>query len=245
MFPPAYQDAARKLGVTLPTLTQDPVLAVAELREWQEGPLKAAWRTAARQHHPDRGGKKETFQELSHCYDMLRDLEIRTDPPDPPPPPPPPPEAEAVHKFMREFLRRERARLARERADLAREHAEAQQRLAEEMAAQEARLRAEQERLRATKREIAAAKRKLEAEARRLASAQAHAAVGELRESIQAQREALGLRPPPAPRPPKPEGLTTVGDLLTTALDLGSALGLDRLLGVEPQARKVRRALRR
>ena len=78
-----------------------------------------------------------------------------------------------------------------------------------------------------------------------MASVKAHAAVGELRESIQAQREALGLRPPPAPRPPKPEGLSTVGDFLSTALDLSSALGLDRLLGVEPQARKVRRALRR
>lgn len=248
MFPPAYQEAARKLGVPLPTLSQDPILAPKELEAWQEGPLKAAWRTAARQHHPDRGGDTKVFQDLSTCYDMLRDLEIKVEPD----PPPPPPAEDTTHKFMREFLKRERARLARERADLARQQAEAQRRLEAQVRKEEARLRAELEvheaRLRAAQREIAAAKRQVEAEAKRLAAERVHGAVQDLHLSIQAQREALGLSTPPVPRPPrppKPEGLSAAGDLVSSVLDLGSALGIDRLLGVEPQVRKARKALRR
>ena len=39
--------------------------------------VKAAWKEAARRHHPDRGGDPSIFSELSEAHDCLSDAKRR------------------------------------------------------------------------------------------------------------------------------------------------------------------------
>jgi curved DNA-binding protein CbpA len=39
--------------------------------------IKKSYRTLSLRHHPDRGGSKEKFQEISAAYDVLSDPDIR------------------------------------------------------------------------------------------------------------------------------------------------------------------------
>jgi len=41
--------------------------------------IKAAYRKLAQQHHPDKGGDKERFQQIQAAYDVLGDAEKRAE----------------------------------------------------------------------------------------------------------------------------------------------------------------------
>lgn len=69
------------LAVELPKLRA--ATAQEDLKAWKEGPLREAWRAAAKAHHPDRAkpadreAATKRFAELSAAHDKLQALDVR------------------------------------------------------------------------------------------------------------------------------------------------------------------------
>lgn len=73
-------ECCRLLGVQPPSLRGCTHFEQAQerLRAWKDGPLKRAYRRAAMDAHPDRGGTNERMQAVNAAYAKLRDeLEIK------------------------------------------------------------------------------------------------------------------------------------------------------------------------
>lgn len=250
MHAPELIAAAKVLDLDLPSLAQEPEGAQAAWKAWQDGALKAAWKAAARQHHPDTGGDPSQFRAAKDAYELLRDAEVRFDDPEDP---------AQGNAFLREALRRTVAQVERlqaldrkRRADEARRRAEAKAREAQTLAslrAAEAQLQARAAEIRAQQARLEEIRQDLARKAAELAqTGQLHRELRALRTEIEGQRTETARRPR-APRPPNPPDYPRtspedLSGLLTTALDVSAALGLDRALGLERPARSLRRALR-
>ncbi len=214
--------AAKTLGVVLPTLPDDLDTAAEVFDTWKAGPLKTAWKTAAKVHHPDVGGNPQTFKTMSAAYDLLRDAELRVRTPE-----------DDIPAFVQEALRRATEAAARARADLQRERAKR---------AEEARARqAEAKREAAEQRQIREEQRVLReqlAEIRRLKREEAKAREAAAREALRG--DAAGLRD--AFRRQRAE--VEASSLIDKALGVGETFRVDEALGFPGAAKKLRRLFR-
>lgn len=98
------QEAAKLLGVELPTIPPDCADPEATLEDWKLNVLRPAWRAAAKKHHPDlvpeaqRKAATDRFAKLSDANDRLQGLQVRRrERPKPPPTPSPTPQAHQHH----------------------------------------------------------------------------------------------------------------------------------------------------
>jgi len=69
------EDPCKVLGVDSAILSE-PGLTSARLQTWKEGPVRTAWKTAAKEHHPDRGGTEEAFVRMGEAYQAILAVEV-------------------------------------------------------------------------------------------------------------------------------------------------------------------------
>lgn len=247
MHPPEIIAAAKLLGVELPDLP-DTSEAHRIWAEWQVGPLKAAWKAAAKIHHPDVGGDSAKFTSLSSAYDLLRNASVEAEETE-----------ESDIRFLREALLRAQrsadanARVAMENHRRRLEQEAEHKRTRAEMAARMQVLEKQAAALAQKNRELQKLVHALQQDRQRLSDAvDTERELTSVRKRISAQR----LQKPKPPPPPTPGELpmleeetsdpaSEVLDAVDSVLRVTQTLGLDKLLGVSGAAQKVRRAIRR
>lgn len=248
MHPPEIIAAAKLLGVELPDLP-DTSEAHRIWAEWQVGPLKAAWKAAAKVHHPDVGGDSAKFTSLSSAYDLLRNASVEAEETE-----------ESDIRFLREALLRAQrsadanARVAMENHRRRLEQEAEHKRARAEMAARVEILERHAVGLARKNRELQNLVKALQQDRQRLSDAvDTERELTSVRKRISAQQRLQKPKPPPPPTPGElpmleeetPDPASEVLDAVDSVLRVTQTLGLDKLLGVSGAAQKVRRAIRR